>query len=90
VYRSNLHIYAQLVNDENGEVMAAASTLSLAKTGGEKLAANKASATKVGQDIALKAREKNVEAVVFDRNGYLYHGKVKALADGARESGLKF
>lgn len=86
VYRSNANIYAQLVNDETGETLAAASTQVIAKGKG----LNKDSATEVGREIAKMAKEKNVESVVFDRNGYLYHGRVKALADGAREGGLKF
>ena len=90
VYRSNLHIYAQIINDETGQTIVSSSTLSLSKTEGDKLRPNRESAEKVGKDVAAKAREKNIEQVVFDRNGYLYHGKVKALADGAREMGLKF
>jgi len=86
VFRSNLHIYAQLVDDVNGVTLAASSTQVLE---GE-LKANKDSASQVGKDIAAKALEKKIESVVFDRNGYIYHGKIKALADGAREAGLKF
>lgn len=86
VFRSNQHLYAQLVDDVNGVTLAASSTQVL----GEGLKSNKDSATKVGQDIAAKAKEKQIESVVFDRNGYIYHGKIKALADGAREGGLKF
>jgi large subunit ribosomal protein L18 len=86
VFRSNVHIYAQLVNDETGETVAATSTQVLPK--GKSL--NKERATEVGREIAKLAKEKNVESVVFDRNGYLYHGRVQALADGAREGGLKF
>jgi len=86
VFRSNQHLYAQLVDDVNGVTLAASSTQQL---GGD-LKANKDSASKVGKDIAAKALEKQIETVVFDRNGYIYHGKIKALADGAREGGLKF
>jgi len=89
VYRSSQHLYAQLVDDVNGVTLAASSTQVLSK-GGEALKANKESATKVGKDIAARALEKQIETVVFDRNGYIYHGKIKALADGAREAGLKF
>jgi len=89
VYRSNHHLYAQLVDDVNGVTLAASSTQVLAKDG-ETLKANRESAAKVGKDIATKALEKKIESVVFDRNGYIYHGKIKALADGAREAGLKF
>ncbi len=89
VYRSNLHMYAQLVDDVAGTTLACASTLGLLRSG-QDLKLNKDSASKVGQEIARLAKEKAIESVVFDRNGYLYHGKVKALADGAREGGLKF
>ena len=89
VFRSNAHIYGNLVNDETGETILSVSTLSLSKDGGAKKL-NKDTATEVGREIAKLAKEKNVESVVFDRNGYLYHGRVKALADGAREGGLKF
>lgn len=89
VYRSNLHVYAQLVNDETGQTLVASSSLALAK-GGEALKPNMETAAKVGRDVAAKAKEKAIESVVFDRNGYLYHGCVKALAEGAREGGLQF
>jgi large subunit ribosomal protein L18 len=89
VFRSNQHLYAQLVDDVNGVTLAASSTQVLAKDG-EAMKANKDCAAKVGKDIAAKALEKKIETVVFDRNGYIYHGKIKALADGAREAGLKF
>ena len=83
VYRSNMHIYAQIVNDQEG------ATLSLAKTEAG-MHCNLAGAEKVGMEIARLAKEKNITQVVFDRNGYLYHGRVKAVADGAREGGLEF
>lgn len=89
IFRSNAHIYVQLVDDVAGTTLLSASTLALNK-GGAALKSNKDSAVKVGQEIARLAKEKNIEAVVFDRNGYLYHGRIKALADGAREAGLKF
>ena len=89
VYRSNLHIYAQLVDDEAGVTLAAASTLSLGKTDSA-VHLNIEGATKVGQEIARLAKEKNIAAVTFDRNGYKYHGRVRAVADGAREGGLEF
>ena len=89
VYRSNLHIYAQIVDDTVGNPLAATSTLSLSKEG-DALRSNKAGAAKVGQEIAKLAKEKNIMQVVFDRNGYLYHGCIKAVADGAREAGLEF
>jgi large subunit ribosomal protein L18 len=89
IYRSNLHFYAQIVNDETGSTLVSSSSLVLSK-GGEVLKGNKETAAKVGRDVADKAKQQAIETVVFDRNGYLYHGCVKALADGAREGGLKF
>jgi large subunit ribosomal protein L18 len=89
VYRSNRHIYAQVVDDVAGQTLASASTLALSKDG-EALKLDKASATRVGKAVAERAKERGIEAVVFDRNGYLFHGRIKALADGAREGGLKF
>jgi large subunit ribosomal protein L18 len=89
VFRSNLHIYAQIIDDHKGVTLVSSSTLSLSKDGSS-VKANKEAAAKVGQDIAAKAKEKDIEAIVFDRNGYLYHGRIKALAEGAREGGLKF
>ena len=84
VFRSNKQIYAQVINDKAGVTLAAASSL-----GFEKM--NKTEqAKKVGLLLAEKAKAAGVESVVFDRNGYLYHGRVQALADGAREGGLKF
>ncbi|QJT07665.1 50S ribosomal protein L18 [Oceanidesulfovibrio marinus] len=90
VFRSNSSIYAQLVDDNAGATIAASSSLSLGKAKGESMKANKDSAAEVGKDIARLAKEHNIEEVVFDRNGYIYHGRVKSLADGAREGGLKF
>ena len=87
VFRSNKHIYAQLIDDVNGVTLASASTMN---KGFEGNGGNKEAARKVGQAIAKAAAEKNIEEAVFDRGGYLYHGRVKELADGARESGLKF
>ena len=89
VFRSNQHIYAQLVDDTLGKSLACASTLTLSKTEAG-LHGNKAGALRVGSEIARLAKEKNISKVVFDRNGYLYHGRVKAVADGAREAGLEF
>ena len=87
VFRSNKHIYAQLIDDVNGVTLASASTMDKGFEGNGR---NKEAARKVGQAIAKAAAEKNIEEAVFDRGGYLYHGRVKELADGARESGLKF
>lgn len=85
VFRSNTGIYAQLIDDINGTTLAAASTQELGLKG-----VKIENSTAVGKKIAEKALEKGVTACVFDRNGYLYHGNIKALADGAREGGLKF
>lgn len=84
VHRTLKGIYAQLIDDTNGTVIASSS--SLKETGGAGVEAAK----KVGVDLAKKAKAKKVETCVFDRSGYLYHGRVKALAEGAREGGLKF
>jgi large subunit ribosomal protein L18 len=86
VYRSLNHIYAQVVDDHTGTTIASASSLSLKlKTGG-----NVAAAKEIGKTIAERATEKGVKKVVFDRGGFLYHGRIKALADAAREAGLEF
>lgn len=87
VYRSNKNIYAQLIDDINGVTLAAASTLDkdIAGYGG-----NKEAAKKVGEAIAKKALDKGINSVAFDRGGFLYHGRVKELADGARDAGLEF
>ncbi|AAS95797.1 50S ribosomal protein L18 [Nitratidesulfovibrio vulgaris] len=89
VYRSNLHIYAQIVDDTTGSTLVATSTLSISRTQ-EGVHANKAGAELVGKEIARLAKDKDIQSVVFDRNGYLYHGRIKAVADGAREAGLEF
>ena len=89
VFRSNAHMYAQVVDDMTHATLVATSTLTLSK-GGEAVHCNKAGAELVGKEIARLAKEKNISRVVFDRNGYLYHGKIKAVADGAREGGLEF
>jgi large subunit ribosomal protein L18 len=87
VFRSNRGIEAQLVDDETGRTVAAASWIGLGKSfKGDK----SAQAAEVGKLLATNAKQAGVEAVVFDRGGYLYHGRVKALADGAREGGLQF
>ena len=87
VFRSNSNIYAQLIDDVKGVTLVSAS--SVEKDFGE-TKGNKEEARKVGQLIAKRALEKNIDAVVFDRGGYVYHGRVKELAEGAREGGLKF
>lgn len=86
VFRSNKHIYVQIVNDEQGYTYVASSTLAL----DENFQLNKENARLVGKNLAEKAKDINIEKVVFDRNGYKYHGRIKELADGAREAGLKF
>ena len=94
VYRSLNHIYAQVIDDEKGVTIVSASTTTgrkEAKTQGKKkTGGNLASAKEVGKLIAQRAKEKGVKQVVFDRGGYLYHGRIKALADAAREAGLEF
>lgn len=87
VFRSAKHIYAQIIDDVNGVTIASASSLS---KGFEGNGGNKDAAKKVGELVAKEAIAKGVSDVVFDRGGYLYHGRVKELADGAREGGLKF
>ena len=86
VYRSNTAIYAQLIDDSKGVTLASASSIEINKD----INANVALAKEVGKKVAEKAVAHGISAVVFDRSGYLYHGKVKALAEGAREGGLKF
>ena len=88
VFRSQTHIYAQVIDDDAGRTLCAASTLD--KDFKEKKGANVAAAKAIGQLIASRAKEKGIEAVVFDRGGFQYHGRIKALADAAREAGLKF
>jgi len=90
VFRSNKHVYAQLIDDVAGVTLASASTQQLLKDGANEVTCNCDGAAQVGKAIAAVALEKKIEQVVFDRNGFIYHGKVKALADGAREAGLKF
>lgn len=87
VFRSNKAIYAQLIDDLSGNVLTAVSSGTLTdKSGINKVDQAKA----VGKLIAEKAKDKSIESIVFDRSGYLYHGRIKALAEGAREAGLKF
>ena len=87
VFRSAKHIYAQVIDDEQKKTLVATSDQKMDK-GGE--ADKKARAKKVGADIAAKCKEKGIDKVVFDRAGFKYHGRISALADGAREAGLKF
>ena len=90
VFRSSKNIYAQLIDDANGVTLAAASSLDKELRAALKTGADKAAAEAVGKLVAERALEKGLGEVVFDRGGYRYHGRVKALADSAREAGLKF
>lgn len=88
VYRSNKHIYAQIIDDEKGVTLVSASTLD--KEANLESTGNVEAAKRVGELIAKRAVEKGIKDVVFDRGGYLYHGRIKALAESARENGLEF
>jgi large subunit ribosomal protein L18 len=89
VYRSLNHIYTQIIDDASGTTIVSASTVSK-KGESNKAGGNVAAAKEVGKLIAERAQEKGIKKVVFDRGGYLYHGRIKALADAAREAGLEF
>jgi large subunit ribosomal protein L18 len=90
VHFSGKHVYAQLIDDDAGRTLAAASTTERSLLDKDKAAANKTAAEQIGKAIAERSLAKKLERVVFDRGGFLYHGKVKALADAARAGGLKF
>src|ERR1700683_774356 len=90
VFRSSKHIYAQVIDDEAGTTLASASSIEKPTREGLKTGASVEAAKTVGKLIAQRAQEKGVKEVVFDRGGYLYHGRVKALAEAAREGGLNF
>jgi large subunit ribosomal protein L18 len=92
VYRSSRHIYAQVIDQDGGKVLASASTLESGVRGGlpKSKGANIQAAAIVGKRIAEKAKQAGIDTVAFDRSGYKYHGRVKALAEAARENGLKF
>ena len=90
IYRSSKHMYAQLVDPATGRTIGTVSTRSKAVAEGLSSTGNIEAAKRVGTAIAQLARQKNIEKVVFNRNGFLYHGRVKAVADAAREAGLKF
>ncbi len=90
VFRSSKHIYAQVISDDQGKTLAAVSTLSDALSDTSKKSKGVEVAKLVGLALAKVCKEKNITEVVFDRNGFLFHGRVKAVADGAREGGLKF
>jgi large subunit ribosomal protein L18 len=87
VFRSELHIYAQLIDDESGKTLCSASSV---EKDFEGVGSNREAAKKVGLKIAERARAAGIDTVVFDRGGYVYHGRVQALAEGAREGGLQF
>jgi len=87
VFRSAKHIYAQIIDDVSGETLVSASTL---EKDFNEYGGNKTAAKKIGTIVAQRAIEKKIETVVFDRGGFVYHGRVKELAEGAREGGLKF
>jgi large subunit ribosomal protein L18 len=90
VFRSNRHIYAQVITDESGRTLLAVSTQSPELRGQLKRSGDVAAAKEVGLLLARRCREKGITRVVFDRNGFLYHGRVRAVAEGAREGGLEF
>ncbi|MEC8200402.1 MAG: 50S ribosomal protein L18 [Pseudomonadota bacterium] len=90
VFRSGKHIYAQVIDDLGGKTVAAASTIDKDLRESLKTGADREAAAQVGKLVAERAKSAGVETVVFDRGGYLYHGRVKALGDAAREAGLKF
>jgi large subunit ribosomal protein L18 len=90
IHRTNQHIYAQIIDDVKGVTIAAASTLDEALRKELKVGSNSKAATAVGKMIADRAKSAGVKQVIFDRGGFLYHGRVKALADAAREAGLDF
>jgi len=92
VFKSNKYIYAQLIDDVAGHTLASASTLDadLVKASGQNSKSNMEAAKAVGTKVAQLAKDKGIESIVFDRSGYIYHGKIQALADAAREAGLQF
>ena len=90
IFRSSAHIYAQVIDDKRGHTVAAASSLEKDLRGKLKTGADKAAAAEVGKLVAERAKAAGVAKVVFDRGAYIYHGRVKALADAAREGGLEF
>jgi len=90
VYRSLRHVYAQIIDDDSGVTLASASTLEKSAAGGLKATGNREAGSLLGKLIAERAKEHGVESVVFDRGGFRYHGVIRAIADSAREAGLKF
>ena len=90
VFRSARHIYVQAIDDNAGSTLAASSTVAIQKSLKKIYTGNKEAAKAVGTDVAKKLMEKSISSVVFDRGGFIFHGRVQALAEGAREAGLKF
>ena len=90
IFRTSTHMYAQIIDDTNGSTIASASTLSKELKGKLKVSGNVEAAKKVGELLAKLAKKNKITTVAFDRNGFLYHGRVKALADAARDGGLEF
>ncbi|HEX2930184.1 MAG TPA: 50S ribosomal protein L18 [Candidatus Binatia bacterium] len=90
IYRSNKHIYAQVISDDQGRTLATVSTLTKELAEGAKKSKRVEAAKQVGLALAKVCKDKNITQVIFDRNGFLFHGRVKAIADGALEGGLKF
>ena len=90
VFRSSMHIYVQAVDDKKGNTLASSSSLEIKESLKKTYTGNKNAAKAVGEDLAKKLLEKSISSVIFDRGGYIFHGRVKALAEGAREAGLKF
>ena len=90
VFRSAKHIYAQVIDDTTGQTLISASTVEKGVREGERPENKTAAAMAVGKEVAMRAKDKGIGSVVFDRNGYKYHGRVKALSESARESGLEF
>jgi large subunit ribosomal protein L18 len=90
VFRSTAHIYAQVIDDTKGVTLVAASSTEKADGGNKAAGGNVAAAKEIGKRVAERAKENGINKVVFDRGGYIYHGRVKALADAAREAGLEF
>jgi large subunit ribosomal protein L18 len=90
VFRSNKHVYAQVISDSQGKTLVSVSTLSKKLADAAQTSKGVEAAKQVGVALAKVCQEKNIKRVVFDRNGFLYHGQVKAVADGAREGGLEF
>ncbi|MDY0219818.1 MAG: 50S ribosomal protein L18 [Desulfobacterium sp.] len=90
IFRSSVHIYAQVIDDVTGSTLASASTLDKDFKENNEKSAGKDAATAIGRLVGARAIERGISKVVFDRNGFLYHGRIKALSDGAREAGLNF